>query len=68
MSEDSRVAFVVQDGAIAVGTPDADPIVMTPDPGAFMNPQPNASWGLDRIDQRYCRLTNTMRISTMVAA
>ena len=35
MSEDSRVAFIVQDGAIAVGTPDADPIVMTPDPKAF---------------------------------
>ena len=27
MSGDSRVAFVVEDGAIAVGTPDADPIV-----------------------------------------
>ena len=52
MSGDSKVAFVVEDGAIAVGSPDADPIAMTPDPGAFMNPQPNASWGLDRIDQR----------------
>ena len=52
MSGDSRVAFVVEDGAIAVGTPDTDPIVMTPDPGAFLNPQPRASWGLDRIDQR----------------
>ena len=53
MSQDSRVAFVVEDGAIAVGTPDTDPIVMTPDPKVFLNPQPNASWGLDRIDQRY---------------
>jgi len=52
MSGDSRVAFVIEDGAIAVGTPDTDPIVMTPDPGAFLNPQPRASWGLDRIDQR----------------
>jgi subtilisin family serine protease len=52
MSGDSRLAFVVQDGAIAVGSPDADPIVMVPDPGAILNPQPGASWGLDRIDQR----------------
>jgi subtilisin family serine protease len=52
MSNDSRVAFITQDGAIAVGTPDGDPIVMTPDPGAFLNPQPRASWGLDRINQR----------------
>ena len=52
MSGDSRVAFVVEDGAIAVGTPDADPIVMIPDPNVDLNPQPNASWGLDRIDQR----------------
>jgi subtilisin family serine protease len=56
MSGDSRVAFVVEDGAIAVGTPDADPIVMTPDPDADLNPQPHASWGLDRIDQRYLPL------------
>jgi len=56
MSGDSRVAFIVQDGAIAVGTPDGDPIVMMPDPGAFMNPQPRASWGLDRINQRYLPL------------
>src|SRR5262249_3586163 len=48
MSNDSKVAFVVQDGAIAVGTPDGDPIVMTIDPNADLNPQPNASWGLDR--------------------
>ena len=53
MSGDSRVAFVVEDGAIAVGSPDADPIVMTPDPKAFLNPQPQASWGLDRINQQY---------------
>jgi subtilisin family serine protease len=52
MSGDSRVAFVVQDGAIAVGTPDTDPIAMTPDPNVDLKPQPNASWGLDRIDQR----------------
>lgn len=56
MSHDSKVAFVVEDGAIAVGTPDGTPILMTPDQGAFEgafeNPQPNASWGLDRIDQR----------------
>lgn len=56
MSDDSRVAFIVEDGAIAVGSPDADPIVMTPDPGAFLNPQPRASWGLDRIGQRYLPL------------
>ena len=58
MSNDSRVAFIVEDGAIAVGSPDADPIVMTPDPGALLNPQPNASWGLDRIDQRYLPLND----------
>ncbi len=52
MSGDSRVAFVVQDGAIAVGTPDSDPILMGWDPDADDNPQPHASWGLDRIDQR----------------
>ena len=52
MSQDSRVAFVVQDGAIAVGTPDTDPIVMAPDPDETRNPQPHAAWGLDRIDQR----------------
>src|SRR5688572_5678633 len=56
MSEDSRVAFVQQDGAIAVGTPDTDPILMTPDPNVHLNPQPNASWGLDRIDQRSVQL------------
>lgn len=52
MSGDSRVAFIVEDGAIAVGTPDTDPIVMAPDPNGGLNPQPNAPWGLDRIDQR----------------
>ena len=52
MSGDSRVAFIVEDGAIAVGTPDSEPIIMTPDPDAGLNPQPHASWGLDRIDQR----------------
>jgi subtilisin family serine protease len=52
MSGDSKVAFITQDGAIAVGTPDTDPIAMTPDPNAELNPQPHASWGLDRIDQR----------------
>ena len=58
MSEDSRVAFVEEDGAIAVGTPDADPIVMSLDPDADLNPQPHASWGLDRIDQRYLPLND----------
>jgi subtilisin family serine protease len=52
MSGNSQVAFIVQDGAIAVGTPDAEPIQMTIDPAAFDNPQPNASWGLDRINQQ----------------
>jgi len=56
MSGDSRVAFVTQDGAIIVGSPDADPIVMIPDPDVELNPQPHASWGLDRIDQRYLPL------------
>lgn len=56
MSDDSRVAFIVEDGAIAVGSPDGDPIVMTPDPNVHLNPQPNASWGLDRIDQRSVQL------------
>lgn len=59
MSHDSRVAFIVQDGAIAVGTPDGDPIGMSPGQGAFQNPQPNASWGLDRIGQRYLPLDKT---------
>lgn len=58
MSGDSRVAFVVQDGAIAVGTPDGDPIVMTVDPNADKDPQPGASWGLDRIDQHTLPLDN----------
>ena len=52
MSGDSRVAFIVEDGAIAVGTPDSEPIIMTPDPDVDLKPQPHASWGLDRIDQR----------------
>lgn len=59
MSQDSRVAFIVQDGAIAVGTPDSDPIGMAPDPGAFQNPQPRAAWGLDRIGQRSLPLDKT---------
>jgi len=58
MSQDSQVAFVEQDGAIAVGTPDTDPIRMSPDGSADLNPQPNASWGLDRIDQRNLPLNN----------
>jgi aqualysin 1 len=58
MSGDSRVAFIVQDGAIAVGTPDGEPIVMTPDPASELNPQPHASWGLDRIDQRLLPLND----------
>ena len=52
MSDDSKVAFIVQDGAIAVGTPDGTPILMMPDPAALENPQRHAPWGLDRIDQR----------------
>ena len=56
MSQDSRVAFISEDGAIAVGTPDADPIATMPDPASFLNPQPNASWGLDRIGQRFLPL------------
>ncbi|HEU4794166.1 MAG TPA: S8 family peptidase [Pyrinomonadaceae bacterium] len=59
MSGDSRVAFIVQDGAIAVGSPDGDPIVMIPDPDVLDIPQPNASWGLDRVDQRYLPLNKT---------
>lgn len=58
MSADSRVAFIEEDGAIAVGTPDTDPIVMSPDPDADLKPQPHASWGLDRIDQRYLPLND----------
>ena len=56
MSGDSRVTFIEEDGAIAVGTPDTDPIQMSFDPDAERNPQPRASWGLDRIDQRYLPL------------
>ncbi len=52
MSGNSQVAFIVEDGAIAVGTPDAEPILMTLDPAGFPNPPPPLSWGLDRIDQR----------------
>ena len=58
MSGDSKVAFIVEDGAIAVGTPDTDPIRMTPDSNADLNPQPHASWGLDRIDQHYLPLND----------
>jgi subtilisin family serine protease len=32
---------------------------MTPDPGSDLNPQPRASWGLDRIDQHYLPLDET---------
>ena len=56
MSGDSRVAFIVQDGAVAVGTPDTTPIVMQIPANPDQNPQPNSSWGLDRIDQRYVPL------------
>jgi subtilisin family serine protease len=58
MSNDNRVEFIQENGAIAVGTPDTDPIVMSPDPDADLNPQPHATWGLDRIDQRYLPLDN----------
>jgi subtilisin family serine protease len=57
MSGDSKVAFIVQDGAIAVGTPDADPIGMIIGPNGLPNPQPD-TWGLDRIDQRSLPLDN----------
>ena len=50
MSGDSRVAFIVQDGAIAVGSPDSTPISMNIGPDGQPNPRPYA-WGLDRIDQ-----------------
>lgn len=53
MSDDPKVAFIVEDGAIAVGTPDAEPIAMgPPGPPAFANPQLDVSWGLDRIGER----------------
>jgi subtilisin family serine protease len=55
MSGDSKVAFIVEDGAIAVGSPDSTPIVMTIGPDGQPNPRPYA-WGLDRIDQRYLPL------------
>ena len=58
MSDDSKVAFVVQDGAIAVGTPDTDPILMSPDSNGVLNPPPGTIWGLDRIDQRTLPLNN----------
>ena len=51
MSGDSRVAFIVQDGAIAVGSPDSTPIAMNIGPTGEPSPRPYA-WGLDRIDQR----------------
>ena len=55
MSQDSQVAFIVEDGAIAVGTPDAEPIQLT----IGQNPtHPYTLWGLDRIDQRYLPLNN----------
>ena len=59
MSEDSRVAFVEEDGMVGVdpvGTPDNDPIVMT-DPYNGSGPQLNAPWGLDRLDQRLLPLS-----------
>ena len=67
MSGDSKVAFIVEDGAIAVGSPDGDPIVMTPNQGpwggAFENPQRNVAWGLDRIDQRSLPLNQQYRFT-----
>ena len=62
MSGDSRVAFIAEDGAIAVGSPDADPIVMAPPgPGSFGNPQTGVAWGLDRSDQRTLPLSDSYR-------
>ena len=55
MSGDSKVAFIVEDGAIAVGSPDSTPIVMNIGPNGEPNPRPYA-WGLDRINQRYLPL------------
>lgn len=55
MSGDSQVAFIVEDGAIAIGSPDADPIQMTL---GQIPPQPYALWGLDRIDQHSLPLNN----------
>ena len=57
MSGDSRVAFIVEDGAIAVGSPDSTPIVMNIGPDGEPNPRPYA-WGLDRINQHYLPLDN----------
>ena len=54
MSGDSKVAFIVEDGAIAVGSPDSTPIVMNIENGE-PNPRPYA-WGLDRINQHYLPL------------
>lgn len=58
MSGDSRVAFIVQDGPIVVGTPDSDPIVMNFGPNGQPSPEPD-TWGLDRIDQRSLPLNKT---------
>jgi subtilisin family serine protease len=61
MSEDSRVAFVEEDGMVSVdpvGTPDNDPIVMG-DPYNGSGPQLNAPWGLDRIDQQLLPLSRS---------
>ena len=55
MSQDSQVAFIVEDGAIAVGTPDAEPIQMAL---GQIPPHPYTLWGLDRIDQRSLPLNN----------
>jgi subtilisin family serine protease len=55
MSGDSQVAFIVEDGAIAVGTPDAEPIQLTL---GQIPTHPYTLWGLDRIDQRYLPLNN----------
>ena len=57
MSGDSQVAFIVQDGAIAVGTPDAEPIAMTPDPDGCRTRSQTLHGGSTASISAICRLT-----------